>query len=252
MTAPTSPTSPASPAPADVAISVEGLDVRFGPVTALRDVSFSVPRGCVMAVLGANGAGKTTLLRTLSGLTPAAAGSARLDHTDLLTLPAEEMTRSGLAHVPEGRGVIAELTVEENLHLGSLGARGSGSRRFDTARVLDLFPRLADRSQQLAHSLSGGERQMLVVGRALLADPDVLLLDEPSLGLAPRVVSQILGLVRRLVDEDGITVLLAEQNAGSALSIADRALVLQLGRVVVDAAASELDRERLQQAYLGG
>lgn len=235
-------------------LRVQGLSVSYGPVRALDGVGFEVPGG-ITAVLGANGAGKTTLLRTLSGLVTPTAGTADLDGTDLLRTPAEEMTRAGLAHVPEGRGVIAELTVEENLHLGALGARSSRrgeARRFDLPRVYEIFPVLGERSGQIAHTLSGGERQMLVVGRALLAEPSILLLDEPSLGLAPRVVAQIFALIRELVDRDGLTVLLAEQNARSALSIADRALVLGLGRVVVDEAADALaGDDRLRHAYLG-
>ena len=231
-------------------LDVHGLTTTYGPVTALDGVTFTAPEGRITAVLGANGAGKTTLLRTLSGLVPAASGTARLGGTDLLATPAEEMTRTGLAHVPEGRGVIAQLTVEENLRLGALGAR-SGERP-DIDRVTDLFPVLAERRQQLAHTLSGGERQMLVIARALLAAPSILLLDEPSLGLAPRVVAQIFDLLRGLVDREGLTVLLVEQNARSALSIADVGLVLDLGTVVVhDDAAVLVDDAALRHAYLG-
>ncbi|TIC80644.1 ABC transporter ATP-binding protein [Nocardioides sp. GY 10113] len=235
------------------ALTVSDLTVAYGPVRALDGVSFEVASGCVTAVLGANGAGKTTLLRTLSGLVRPSAGVAHLSDRDLLRTPAEEMTRTGLAHVPEGRGVIAELTVRENLRLGVLGARRTGRRRaFDVDRIYDLFPVLGERRDQVAHTLSGGERQMLVIGRALLAEPRILLLDEPSLGLAPRIVAQIFALLRNLVDTEGLTVLLAEQNARSALSIADRGLVLGLGRVVADEPAHVLaDDVRVRDAYLG-
>ncbi|MEQ6899509.1 ABC transporter ATP-binding protein [Nocardioides sp. YIM 152588] len=234
------------------ALTVTDLTATYGPVRALDGVSFEVAPGCVTAVLGANGAGKTTLLRTLSGLVRPIAGTAHLGGTDLLRTPAEEMTRTGLAHVPEGRGVIAELTVRENLRLGALGAPRGRRGRFDLPRIYELFPVLGERRDQVAHTLSGGERQMLVIGRALLAEPEILLLDEPSLGLAPRVVAQIFALVRDLVDTDGLTVLLAEQNARSALSIADRGLVLGLGRVVADEPAADLaDDVRLRDAYLG-
>ncbi|MBR7742483.1 ABC transporter ATP-binding protein [Phycicoccus sp. BSK3Z-2] len=232
-------------------LDVRDLTTTYGAVRALDGVTFTAPQGRITAVLGANGAGKTTLLRTLSGLVPAASGSARLGDTDLLTTPAEEMTRAGLAHVPEGRGVIAQLTVEENLRLGALGARGGG-RKADLDRVTDLFPVLGERRHQVAHTLSGGERQMLVIARALLADPAILLLDEPSLGLAPRIVTQIFDLLRGLVDDDGLTVVLVEQNARSALSISDVGLVLDLGKVVVhDDAAVLVDDATLRHAYLG-
>jgi branched-chain amino acid transport system ATP-binding protein len=208
--------------------------------------------GQVTAVLGANGAGKTTLLRTISGLVRPQAGQVLLDGADLTRAPAEAIARAGIAHVPEGRGVITELTVEENLRLGAL--LGAARRRTERglAQVYEMFPPLAQRRRQDAHVLSGGERQMLVIGRALLTGPSVLLLDEPSLGLAPRIVSQIFELLRGLVDAEGTTVLLVEQNARSALSIADAGIVLNLGRVVArdDAAALAAD-EGLRHAYLG-
>ncbi|CAN5241000.1 MAG: ABC transporter ATP-binding protein [Nocardioides sp.] len=233
-------------------LTVASLSADYGAVRALKDVSFDIEQGTVTAVLGANGAGKTTLLRAVSGLTKASSGTATLGEIDLLRTPTEEMTRIGLSHVPEGRGVIAELTVAENLRLGELGARRGIERRFDRERIFDLFPILGERRHAVAHTLSGGERQMLVIGRALLAEPTMLLLDEPSLGLAPRVVVQIFALVRDLVDSDGLTVLLAEQNARSALSIADRGLVLGQGRLVADERADDLaDDDRLRHAYLG-
>ena len=232
-------------------LEVEHLTTRYGAVVALDDVTFSARHGEITAVLGANGAGKTTLLRTLSGLVVPAAGSARLGEHDLLATRPEEMTRIGLAHVPEGRGVITELTVEENLRLGSLGAR-AGERSFDLDRVHELFPVLAERRRQVANTLSGGERQMLVIARALLAQPTTLLLDEPSLGLAPRVVGQIFDLLQGLVESEGLTVLLVEQNARSALSIAHVGIVLDLGRLAVQRPAAELvDDDALRHAYLG-
>ncbi len=213
-------------------------------------------RGRITAVLGANGAGKSTLLRTVSGLVRPDAGHVRLDGVDLTRAPAEDVARAGVAHVPEGRGVITELTVEENLRLGAM--LGSARKRTDRrlAHVYEMFPPLAERRRHDAHVLSGGERQMLVIGRALLTGPSVLLLDEPSLGLAPRVVAQIFGLLRGLVDDTttgvGMTVLLVEQNARSALSVADVGIVLNLGRVVArDAAATLAADENLRHAYLG-
>ncbi|WP_110239403.1 ABC transporter ATP-binding protein [Nocardioides gilvus] len=231
-------------------LAVDSLTVSHGPVTALREVSFSAARGAITAVLGANGAGKTTLLRTVSGLHRAGAGSITLDGRPIDRLPAESMVALGLAHVPEGRGVITELSVEENLRLGGLG-RGR-VRPGDLDLAYDLFGVLAERRNQLAGTLSGGERQMLVIGRALMARPEILLLDEPSLGLAPRVVAQIFALLRRLVVDQGLSVLLVEQNAISALSVADRGVVLHLGRVVADEEASRLAADdQLRHAYLG-
>jgi branched-chain amino acid transport system ATP-binding protein len=232
-------------------LSVSGLCASYGAVRALRDVGFTAPAGRVTAVLGANGAGKTTLLRTISGLVRADAGSVQYDDRELTRTPPERMPGLGIAHVPEGRGVITELTVEENLRLGGLGGEGRvRPERFD--RVFALFPVLQERRRSSAHTLSGGERQMLVIGRALMASPKLLLLDEPSLGLAPRVVSQIFDLLSGLVADDGLTVVLVEQNARSALSIAHRAVVLNLGQVVVDDAAGVLAAdEQLRHAYLG-
>ena len=227
------------------------LTMSYGPVKALDGVTFTAARGKITAVLGANGAGKTTLLRTVSGLIRADRGSTYLDGLNLARMPAEKMPGLGLAHVPEGRGVITELTVEENLRLGALG-RADRSRPANIARVYSLFPVLESRRSAVAHILSGGEQQMLVIARALMAEPKVLLLDEPSLGLAPRIVVQIFELIRGLVESEGLTVLLVEQNARSALSIADIGVVLDLGRLVAHDEASALAAdEKLRHAYLG-
>lgn len=232
-------------------LEVRDLTTAYGAVRALSDVSFTAPAGKVTAVLGANGAGKTTLLRTVSGLVRPRAGQVLLHGKPITHAPVERMCRMGLAHVPEGRGVITELTVEENLRLGALG-RAQGSDRLGLDRIYTMFPPLADRRRAHAHVLSGGERQMLVIGRALLARPKVLLLDEPSLGLAPRVVAQIFALLRSLVESEGLTVVLVEQNARGALSIADTGIVLNLGRLVVNEKASALAAdEQLRHAYLG-
>jgi branched-chain amino acid transport system ATP-binding protein len=231
--------------------AVTDLTTRYGPVTALDGVSFSAAEAKVTAVLGANGAGKTTLLRTISGLVRPSSGSITLAGTDLTRTPTEAMTGLGLTHVPEGRGVIAELTVIENLRLGGLH-RAAGTQPMALEQVFDLFPRIGERRDAVAHQLSGGERQMLVIGRALMARPRLLLLDEPSLGLAPRIVAQILDLIRTLVETEGLTVLLVEQNARSALSIADHGVVLNLGKVVADEPAAVLAAdEQLRHAYLG-
>lgn len=230
-------------------LEVEDLRTEYGPVCAVDGVSLSVPKGQVIAVLGANGAGKTSLLRTISGLVPATGGRVALDGQDITALPVEAIVRRGLAHVPEGRGVIAELTVAENLRLGGLW-RGRDAAPLD--EIYELFPRLRERLHQPASLLSGGERQMLSIGRALVARPQALLLDEPSLGLAPLLVAQIMGLIRRLADTLGLAVLLVEQNARSALSVANRGVVLNLGRVVADEDARRLTAdEGLRHAYLG-
>jgi branched-chain amino acid transport system ATP-binding protein len=232
-------------------LQVEGLETTYGAVRALDGVSFAVPAGSIIAVLGANGAGKTSLLRTVSGVVRARAGRIVLDGRDISRLPVEEIVRLGLAHVPEGRGVITELSVEENLRLGGLwrreGASGNAARG-----VYELFPRLEERRRAPAHTLSGGERQMLAIGRALMSRPRLLLLDEPSLGLAPRLAAQILGLLRSLRERTGLTVLLVEQNAKGALSVADRGIVLALGRIVAEDEPARLAAdEKLRHAYLG-
>ena len=232
-------------------LEIRDLVTAYGPVKALDGVTLSVPAGRITAVLGANGAGKTSLLRTVSGLVRSRSGTVTLDGKDITRSPVEEMVRLGMAHVPEGRGVIAELTIEENLRLGGL-FRKEKDAQAQIEGIYDLFPALRERRKRAAHTLSGGERQQLVVGRALLSKPKVLLLDEPSLGLAPLVVSQIFALVRDLVDRTGLAVLLVEQNAKSALGIADTGVVLNLGQVVAtDDAATLAADEGLRHAYLG-
>jgi branched-chain amino acid transport system ATP-binding protein len=230
-------------------VAVDSLTTDYGAVRAVDGVSLDVLPGSVTAVLGANGAGKTSLLRTVSGLVRPTSGTVWLDGENITHLPVEEIVRRGLAHVPEGRGVIGELTVEENLRLGALWRKRDAA---PLAEIYEAFPRLAERCQQSASSLSGGERQMLSIGRALVSRPRALLLDEPSLGLAPAIVAQIMALIRRLADTLGIAVLLVEQNARSALSIANRGVVLSLGQVVADQAPEALAAdERLRHAYLG-
>jgi branched-chain amino acid transport system ATP-binding protein len=231
-------------------LAVDDLQTAYGPVVALDGVSFEVADGSITAVLGANGAGKTSLLRTVSGIVRARAGRIRLEGRSIGHLPVERIVRLGIAHVPEGRGIIEELGVEDNLRLGGLW-RGHGGRD-GLEDVYDLFPRLGERRGLAAATLSGGERQMLAIGRALMSRPRLLLLDEPSLGLAPIVAARIMGLLRDLRDRMGLTVLLVEQNARAALSIADRGIVLNLGRVVADDEPSALARDTaLRHAYLG-
>jgi branched-chain amino acid transport system ATP-binding protein len=224
----------------------------YGPVRAVDDVSLEVPGRSVTAVLGANGAGKTSLLRTISGLVRARSGTVRFDGRDITRMGAEEVVRLGLAHVPEGGGVIGELLVEDNLRLGSLWRRDRADRSKALAEVYELFPRLEERGRQLASSLSGGERQMLSIGRALMGRPRMLLLDEPSLGLAPMLASRIMRLIGELRERIGLTVLIVEQNARSALAVADRGVVLNLGRVVAEGESAQLRADdQLRRAYLG-
>ena len=234
------------------ALTITDLTVGYGGAPVLHEVSIDLRPGEVVALLGANGAGKTTLLRTLAGLVPAASGSIALDGTDLGRLRTEDRARRGLALVPEGQSVVAELTVEENLRLGALWRHRPAAREHAIAGILELFEPLARRRSADGHQLSGGERQMLALGRALISEPRVLVLDEPSLGLAPLVVAQLMATLRDAAEQRGITVLLAEQNVTSALSIADRGVVLDLGRLVADAPASELAGDAaVRHAYLG-
>jgi len=232
-------------------LAVTDVVAGYGSVAVLNGVSITVRPGTITAVLGANGAGKTTLLRTISGFVRTRGGRVTLDDVSLTKLAPDHIARIGVAHVPEGQGVITELTVEENLKLGLL-LRSRADRPAALNDIYGRFAILADRRRRLASTLSGGERQILVIARALLSAPRVLLLDEPSLGLAPRMVAQVLDLIRRLRDEAGLTVLLVEQNARGALSIADRGVVLNLGKLVAEADADALAADvQLRQHYLG-
>jgi branched-chain amino acid transport system ATP-binding protein len=233
-------------------LAVEGLSVSYGAVLALDDVTLQAEPGKITAVLGANGAGKTTLLRAISGLVKPVAGSVRFEGSALVGMPVEDIVRRGVAHVPEGRGVIDELTVEENLRLGALWGTPRRKRKTVTDEVYELFPVLRHRRRLHASTLSGGERQMLVIGRALVARPRLLLLDEPSLGLAPIVTAQLMSVLRDLTEATTLTVVLVEQNARSALSVAQHAVVINLGQVVVsDSAASVAGDSELRHHYLG-
>jgi branched-chain amino acid transport system ATP-binding protein len=233
-------------------LEVRDLSVSFGAVQALRSVSFDAEPGAVTAVLGANGAGKTTLLRTISGLVKPSEGSVRFDGDPLLGHNVETIARKGVSHVPEGRGVIEELTVEENLRLATLWCLRKQQRSAAISQTLDLFPRLRGFRKRHASTLSGGERQMLVLGRALISRPRLLLLDEPSLGLAPLVTAQLMALIQDQTQGTDLTVVLVEQNARSALSVSKHAVILNLGQVVVsnDAATVAAD-DALRHHYLG-
>ena len=233
-------------------LQVDEVVTTYGAVRALDGVSVTVEPGTITAVLGANGAGKTTLLRTINGLVRPRSGRISYEGRDLLRAQIDDVVRMGIAQVPEGRGVITELTVDENLRLGALWRSNRQELQQSLRDMYELFPPLAERRGKPADTLSGGERQMLAIARALMSRPRLLLLDEPSLGLAPRITAQIMATLRRLRDEQSLTVVLVEQNARSALSVSDQAVVLNLGRVVVSGPAAELAAdEKLRHAYLG-
>lgn len=232
-------------------LETQELSVSYGAVQALKSMNLNVPRGEVTAVIGANGAGKSTLMRTLAGLVKPQSGQVLFDGVAITGLKPEDIVRLGVALVPEGRSTIPELSVEENLRLGGLW-RNKSERAKSREQVFELFPILGERKNMRADTLSGGERQQLAIGRALMSDPKCLLLDEPSLGLAPLIVTQILELVSQLAKESNIAVLLVEQNAVTALRVATTGVVLNLGEVVKSGSAAEISSdEELRHAYLG-
>ena len=235
-------------------LTVEGLCVNYGRIEALRDITFDVPEGCVVSLVGANGAGKTTTLRTISGLRPVRAGRITFDGRDITGLPAHKRVELGICQAPEGRGIFPGMTVRENLDMGTYVRkdRRSASVGEDYERVLELFPRLGERSGQSAGTLSGGEQQMLAIGRALMSRPRLLLLDEPSMGLAPKLIQQIFTIITQ-INEQGTTVLLVEQNAVQALRRCSYACILESGSIVRDGTGQELARDdSVKAAYLGG
>lgn len=235
-------------------LRVRGLTIDHGAIRAISNATFNIPQGSITAVIGANGAGKSTLLRTISGLKRATSGNILWEELELHRLQTEQIVRAGIVHVPEGRSVVTELTVAENLALG--GIWRSRNNKSDVlaaiAEVYELFPRLGERKKQRADTLSGGERQMLAIGRGLISRPQLLLLDEPSLGLAPLVVEQIFQTLAELQMSTGMTILLVEQNAMSALRIASQGIVLDQGQVVIaDDARAIMNDTALRHAYLG-
>ena len=231
-------------------LEVKDLVVHFGVINAIKGISFEVPAGKIVTLIGANGAGKTTTLRTLSGLKRPTTGTITLDGADITRLSAQERVRRGMSQVPEGRRIFPEMTVLENLELGAFLRKDAVAADYD--EVYGRFPRLAERRKQLAGTLSGGEQQMLAMGRALMAKPSVLLLDEPSMGLAPLLVQEIFDIIVN-INKAGTTVLLVEQNANIALQIANRAYVLETGSVVLSGPAAELAAtDEVKKAYLGG
>lgn len=236
----------------NVMLAVKDLEVYYGSIHAIKKISFEVREGEIVTLIGANGAGKTTTLHAISGLVKARSGEINFCGNNLRSMEAHKLIRLGLAQVPEGRRIFASMTVQENLEMGAYVRRDREQIQQDYERVFERLPRLKERRRQIAGTLSGGEQQMLAIGRALMSNPKMLLLDEPSMGLSPLLVSEIFKIIRD-VNESGMTVLLVEQNAKQALEIADRAYVLETGTISMSGDASELAAdEKVRAAYLGG
>ena len=232
-------------------LEVKDLEVYYGMIQAIKGISFEVNQGEVIALIGANGAGKTTTLHTITGLLSPKKGSVMFEGTDITKVPAHKIVSMGMAHVPEGRRVFAELSVYENLKMGAYTRKDKNEIEESLANVYKRFPRLEERRNQMAGTLSGGEQQMLAMGRALMSKPKIILMDEPSMGLSPIFVNEIFDIIQA-VSESGTTVLLVEQNAKKALSIADRAYVLETGKITMSGNAKDLlNDEAVQKAYLG-
>ncbi len=232
-------------------LEIEKLEVYYGAINAIKGISFNVEQGEVIALIGANGAGKTTILHTMTGLVAAKHGSIRFNGKELTKTPAHKIVSMGMAHVPEGRRVFAQLSVYENLMLGAYTRKDKAEINESIEHVYERFPRLKERQNQLAGTLSGGEQQMLAMGRALMSKPSIILMDEPSMGLSPLYVSEIFDIIQE-INKSGTTVLLVEQNAKKALSIANRAYVLETGNIALSGDAHELmDNEQVKKAYLG-
>jgi len=233
-------------------LAIEGLSVSYGGLAALRGVSVSIEEGQFVAIVGPNGAGKTTLFKAISGVVPAASGAITYEGRNLLAIPSHERAQLGIAHVPEGRQVFAAMTVLENLEMGGYSARGRSTWPQNIDRIFSLFPVLAERRSQLAGTLSGGEQQMLAIGRGIASSPRLLLLDEPSMGLAPAIADLIFDRIAMLHREDGVTLLLVEQRVAEALESCDYGYVLETGRVVLEGTHRTLTADdRVRRAYLG-
>lgn len=232
-------------------LEIKDLEVSYGVIRAIKGISFEVNQGEVIALIGANGAGKTTILHTITGLVPAKSGSILFEGKELTKTPAHKIVSMGMAHVPEGRRIFQQLSVLENLKLGAYTRKDKNEISQSLKMVYERFPRLEERKNQVAGTLSGGEQQMLAMGRALMSKPRIILMDEPSMGLSPLLVTEIFDIIK-VITESGTTVLLVEQNAKKALSIADRAYVLETGNITLSGKASDLmNNESVQKAYLG-
>ena len=237
---------------ADALLEVNNIETYYGPIMAIRGVSFSVPRGGIVTILGANGAGKTTILKTVCGVMDSQKGTVAFEGRTIQGMDPDRVMRLGLSHVPEGREVFPFLSVRENLRMGAYTRKDTDGVARDLEMVFDYFPVLRARAEQRAGQLSGGEQQMLAISRALMARPKMMLLDEPSLGLSPKLVKEIFDIIRRINEEQGVTVLLVEQNANMALHVADYGYVLEVGRIVMeDTCARLLEKEDIKEFYLG-
>lgn len=233
-------------------LEVKDLEVYYGVICALKGISFYVNEGEIVSLIGANGAGKTTTMQSVIGLLPKKAGSVMFNGTDITKMPCHKIVQSGMTQVPEGRRIFQELTVYENLLMGAYTNKDQQKFKVDLENIYDRFPRLAERRNQIAGTLSGGEQQMLAMGRALMCHPKLLMLDEPSMGLSPLLVDQVFDLIKD-INKDGTTVLLVEQNAGKSLAISDRAYVMETGKIVLSGTGAELAAsEMVRKAYLGG
>lgn len=233
-------------------LNIKDLDVYYGMIHAIKKISFDVKKGEIVTLIGANGAGKTTILKTISGMIKAKNGEVHYNGEDILRKEPHKIVGSGLAHVPEGRRVFPEMTVEDNLELGGFTDSNRAKVKLGFENAYEKFPRLYERRKQIAGTLSGGEQQMLAIGRALMSQPEIILMDEPSMGLAPILVQQIFDIIEE-INKAGTTVLLVEQNANMALSVADRAYVLETGKIVLSGNAKELlGNDDIRKAYLGG
>jgi len=232
-------------------LEVKDLEVYYGVIRALKGINFKVEKGEIVTLIGANGAGKTTTMQSIIGLIPIRSGSVVYNGTDITKTPCHKLVKLGMSQVPEGRRIFQELTVYENLMMGAYSVKNNSTFKDDIEDVYKRFPRLKERKNQIASTLSGGEQQMLAMGRALMSHPDILLLDEPSMGLSPLLVTEIFDIIKE-INKQGTTVLLVEQNAKKALSIADRAYVLETGSIVLEGDAKELmDNDDIKKAYLG-
>ncbi|MBE6732611.1 MAG: ABC transporter ATP-binding protein [Ruminococcaceae bacterium] len=233
-------------------LEVKNLEVYYGVINALRDISFEVNEGEIVTLIGANGAGKTTTMQSVIGLIPARAGTVIYDGVDISKMPCHKIVHLGMSQVPEGRRVFQELTVYENLMMGAYSQKKDTNFKEDIEKIYTRFPRLAERRNQIAGTLSGGEQQMLAMGRALMSHPKLLMLDEPSMGLSPLLVDQVFEIIKD-INKDGTTILLVEQNAGKSLAISDRAYVLETGKIVLSGTGAELAAsDKVKKAYLGG
>ncbi len=234
-------------------LDVNDLNVYYGGIHAIKNISFNIKKGEIVSLIGANGAGKTSTLHAISGLVPIKSGEISLNGENVTNIEAHKLVSLGMAHVPEGRRIFTELTVLENLEMGAYTRNDTEQIREDINHMFTLFPRLAERKKQLAGTMSGGEQQMLAMARALMSSPSLLLLDEPSMGLAPLLVQEIFNIIERINKEENVTVLLVEQNANMALSIADRGYVLETGKIILEGTGKELlSNPEIKKAYLGG